>query len=71
MAFALAPALIQYGLPAGIKGIEFLISVLEKARNNPDMTQEEFNAEWLKMQKEYVTDGVTWDTAGQSPSAQA
>ncbi len=72
MPFALAPLIIQYGLPAGIKGIEFLIELLSAARNDPNMTQEEFASKvWAPMQEKYKDDWAAWDQAGQSPQAKA
>lgn len=56
--------LLQYGIPAGIEGIKFLMELLDKLNNDPNMTQEEFNAEWAAMKTRYVAAGHAWEEAG-------
>lgn len=57
--------ILQYGVPAGIEGIKFLTEMLDKMHNNPAMTQDEFNAEWVAMQGRYVAAGHAWEQAAQ------
>ncbi len=63
--------ILQYGIPAGLKGLDFLMAMIERLRNNPNQTQDEFNADWEANKAQYVADGHTWDEAGQSPAAKA
>lgn len=62
---AIIPMILQYGIPAGIEGVRFLKELIEKMNNNPNMTQEEFNAEWAEMKERYVAAGAAWEAAGQ------
>lgn len=55
--------LMQFGIPAGVEGIKFLMELLDKLNNNPNMTQDEFNAEWQAMQGRYVAAGANWEAA--------
>lgn len=43
---------IEYGIPAGVEIVKLGLKWIEKMRNNPNMTQEEYNAEWAEMQEE-------------------
>lgn len=55
--------ILQYGIPAGIEGIRFLQELIEKLNNDPEMTQDQFNAEWADMQTRYVAAGNRWEAA--------
>ncbi len=61
---AIIPVRLQYGIPAGVQGIKFLMELIEKLNNNPDMTQAEFDAEWAEMKERYVAAGAAWEAAG-------
>jgi hypothetical protein len=63
--------LLQYGIPAGMAAIDFLKEMISLAENDPNMTQDEFNAKWAEMQTKYVAAGNAWEAAGNSPDAQA
>lgn len=62
---AIIPLILQYGIPAGVQGVKFLMELLDKLNNNPDMTQAEFEAEWAEMKGRYVAAGAAWEAAGQ------
>ncbi len=61
---AILGPLLQYGIPAGVQGIKFLMELLDKLNNNPNMTQAEFDAEWAEMKDRYVAAGAAWEAAG-------
>lgn len=64
MAFAVGPAIIKFGIPLGMRGLEFLAELYKNARNKPDMTQEEFETQiWLPMQARYKPQSEGWDDA--------
>lgn len=63
--------LMQYGIPAGMRAIEFIREMLDLAENNPGMTQDEYNAKWGETKARYIAAGDAWEVAGNSPDAQA
>lgn len=50
----LAPAL-KYGIPAGIELVKLGLSFIEDMKNDPSMTQEQFNQKWSEMQAKVRT----------------
>lgn len=61
---AIIPLLLQYGIPAGVEGVKFLMELIEKMNNNPNMTQAEFEAEWAAMKQRVIDAGHAWEDAG-------
>jgi hypothetical protein len=59
------PLLIQAGVTGAIEVAKLAMEFIDKLNNNPDMTQEEFNAEWAKVQARVVSAENAWKAAGQ------
>lgn len=70
-AVSILPMILKYGLPIGKAGFDFMQDVISHRNNNPDQTQEEFEADWVKMQEPYRAAGDAWEDAGNSPDAKA
>lgn len=68
---SILPLILQYGIPAGIQGIQFLTELIDSWKNNQNMTQAEFEAKWIATRARYVAAGHAWDDAGNSPTAKA
>jgi hypothetical protein len=65
---ALAIPAVQYGIPAAIQLITMGANLIEKLNNDPNMTQEEFNALWQENVTRLQAANIRWENAtGSAP----